>query len=170
MEKYYRQTVGLPVISHSRQPLTRVRDVILDTEKGKIVGFFVMGGANRVIAPIDILNWGTYIMINDREDIIEPGDVHTIREALKKDTTIFKKKVYTKSGDYIGKVLDFGMNSKLFELTVIVVSKTFFSLFFWDKKIISAKDIIEIKPDRIIVKDLVRTAPVEKFQVDMASP
>ena len=121
MEKYYRQTIGLPVISHSRQPLTRVRDVIIDTDKGKIVGFFVMGGANRVIAPIDILNWNSAIMINDQEDIVEPHDVHTIGEALKKDTTIYKKRVFTKSGDYLGKVLDFGMNSKLFELTIIVV-------------------------------------------------
>ncbi|MCA9373898.1 MAG: PRC-barrel domain-containing protein [Candidatus Gracilibacteria bacterium] len=170
MEKYYRQTIGLPVISHSRQPLTRVRDVIIDTDKGKIVGFFVMGGSNHVVAPIDILEWNSVIMINDQEDIIEPDEVHTIREALKKDATIFKKRVYTKSGDYLGKVLDFGMNSQLYELTVIIVSKAFLSLFFWDKKIISSKDIIRIKPDRIIVKDLVQTVPMEKFQVDMASP
>lgn len=170
MEKYYRQTIGLPVISHSRQPLTRIRDVIFDTDKGKIVGFFVMGGSNRVIAPIDILEWNSAIMINDQEDIIEPQEVHTIHNALKKDVSIFKKKVYTKSGDYLGKVLDFGMNNKLYELTVIIVSKTFLNILFWDKKIIAAKEIIEIKPDRIIVKDLVQTASIEKFQVDMASP
>lgn len=170
MEKYYRQTIGLPIISHSGQPLSRVREVIINPDTGKIAGFFVMNGQNKVIAPIDIVSWDNVIIVNDSDDIIESDDVHSIREALKKDTRIFKKKVFTKSGHALGKVLDFAMNSQFFEITSLVVAKSFFSIAFWDKKIVSAKDIIEIRPDKIIVKDLVQPLKMEKFQVDMASP
>jgi len=169
MEKYYRQTIGSPVITRLGEVLTRVTDIILDTEKGKIVGFAVAAGRTKVVAPIDIVNWNQSITIGDSGDIIEVEDVIHIQKTLEKGVTIVKKRVFTKSGDYIGKVLDYGMNNKYFELTCIIVAKNFLGIVYWDKKIISAKDIIEIKKDRIVVKDLVTPLKMKKFQVDMAA-
>lgn len=170
MEKYYRQTVGLPVVSHAGEVLTAVRDVILDAEKGKIAGFWVTAGKNKVIAPIDILRWDDIMEIGDFHDIIDAHEVTAIEKALEKNLRIFRQKVFTKSGDYVGKVLDFGMNNQYFELTCLVVAKGFLGLIFWDKKIISARDILEVKKDGIIVKDLVTPVKMKKFQVDMAAP
>lgn len=170
MEKYYRQTVGIPVVTQAGQMVTRVRDIQLNTDSGKIVGFFVFGSHTKVVTPTDILEWDAALIIHDAEDVVEAEEVVNVMRAIQKEMKIMKKKVFTKSGEHIGKVLDYGMNDKLFELTVLVVAKSFLGLIFWDKKIISAKDIVEVKPDRIIVKDLVKTVEMEKFQIDMAAP
>lgn len=169
MEKYYRQTVGSPVLTSAGESLTRVRDIILDVDTGRVVGFFVMKEKDKVVAPSDILEWNSTIVVHDANDIVEADEVIKIAEVLEKGVTLMKKKVYTKSGDYVGKVLDYGMNNKFFELTCIITAQSFLGLIFWDRRIIAAKDIIEIKEDRVIVKDLVTPVEMEKFQVDMAA-
>lgn len=160
----------MPVITHSGEMVTRVRDVLLNTDTGKVMGFFVMGGATKVITPTDILEWDDALVIHDQDDIVETEEVINVQKAIEKNMKIMKKNVYVKSGEYIGKVLDFGINDQFYELTAIIVAKSFLGLVLWDRKIISAKDIIEVKKDRIIVKDLVKAVKMEKFQVDMASP
>ena len=157
------------MVTSAYEPVTRIRDVILDPDTGKVVGFFTMGGANRVIASMDIISWNSAIEIHDPEDVISVEEVAGIERALEKGRGIYKNKVYTKSGQYVGKVMDIGMNNKLFELTCLIVMKGFLGLFFWDKKIISARDILEVKKDRVIVKDLVTPVKMEKLKVDMAA-
>ncbi|MBU0667497.1 PRC-barrel domain-containing protein [Patescibacteria group bacterium] len=168
MENYYRQTIGSPVVTRSGETLTIVRDIIFDHETGKIVGFLVTKGKNLAVTPIDILRWNKSIFIHDRNDIVEIEEVVKLHRAVEKNISIYNKKVFTKSGDYTGKVIDYGMHGTFFELTCLIVAKSFLGLIFWDRKIISAKDIIEVQKDRIIVKDLVKPLKMQKFQVDMA--
>ena len=169
MEKYYRQTIGINVETHTGIVLTRIRDVIMNVEKGKVVGFLVTSGPQKAISPMDIIKWSRSIIIHDTNDIIDVDDVIHIQNALEKNIKIYQKKVMTKDEEYVGKVIDFGIDNRFFELTCLVVAKTFLGIFFWDKRLISSKDIIEIKKDKIVVKNLVKPVKMKKLQVDLAT-
>jgi len=169
MENYYRQTIGSLVITRSGETIASIRDIIINHENGKIIGFLVNRGQNLAITPIDIIRWNKSILVQDDSDIIEIEDVIKLAQAVENNIPIYNKKVFTKNGDYVGKVIDYGMNSTFYELSCLIVAKSFLGIIIWDKKIISAKDIIEVQKNRIIVKDLVVPLKMKKFQVDMAT-
>jgi len=169
MEKYYLQTVGTPIVSEHGERLGRIGDVILNTETGKVVGFFVAPG-KKVISPVDVLSWPSYVKIHDSHDIVEIDEVIQISRVLEKKITIHRSKVMTKSGDYIGRVIDFGIDDKFFALTCLVVAKGFLGLIFWDKKIIAAVDILEITEKAVIIKDLVRPVKMKKLKLATPTP
>jgi len=170
MEKYFLQTIAMPIIDHSGQKIGRVGDVILNTEKGKIVGFLVGPAKKKAIAAIDVEMWNQAIRVNDSGDIIDLNEVQEIAHALEKDIQIFKNRVVTKKGDYIGKVVDFGMDNSHFRLTCLIVAKSFLGIIFWDKRIIAAQDIVKIEKKQITVKNLVKPVKMKKLRVKMATP
>ncbi len=168
MEKYYLQTVGMPVVSEHGENLGRVGDVIVNSDSGKVAGFFVAPSNKKVIAAIDVLSWTNFIKIRDEQDIVEIDEVIQINNILEQDISIYRKRVYTKDGDYIGIVIDMGFDSKFLTLTCIVVAKGFLGIVFWDKKIIAAQDILEITKSKVIIKNLVKPVKMRKLRVDMA--
>lgn len=166
MEKYYLQTIGTPIINDQGAPLSRVTDVVINTETGKIIAF--AASAKKAVSPIDILEWNNVIRISDPSDLIDPRDIHEYQKAHAKNITIYQKKVFTFDGEYVGRVIDIGMDNKHFRLSCLVVAKSLINIFFWDKKIISSQDIIEITKKKIIIKNLVRPVKMKKLKVDMA--
>lgn len=169
MEKYYLQTVALPVIDDSGRQIARVGDIILNTETGKVVGFLVGPSQKKAIATIDIKDWNTSLRVHDNLDIIDPDEVLQIAQTLEKEIPIYKNRVVTKNGEYIGKVINFGMDNKFFSLTCLIIAKSFLGLIFWDKRIIAAQDIIKMEKKQIIVKNLVKPVKMKKLRVKMAT-
>jgi len=161
MDKYFSQTVGIPVVTEFGQKVGRVFDVIINTDNGKVVGFLVSSSGHKVIAPVDILTWDHALYIHDFEDILEVDEIHSVREAMRKGIRVWRSRVVTKSGENLGHVVDFMMHDKLFVLTKIVVAKSFLGLINYRRRVIAHKDILEIKKDRIIVKDPLRPIPVK---------
>ncbi len=168
MEKYYLQTVGMPVVSSHGERLGRIGDVIINPDSGKVAGFFLAPSNKKVIAAIDVLSWTDYVKISDEQDIVETDEVIQINNILEQNIPVFRNKVYTKDGDYVGVVIDIGFDNKFFSLTCLVVAKGFLGIVFWDKKIIAAQDILEITKNKIIIKNLVKPVKMRKLRVDMA--
>lgn len=152
-------------MSEHGQRLGRTGDVIINPDTGKIVGFSVAPSNKKFIAQIDVLSWSNFIKINDISDIVEADEVIQIEKILEEGRTIYRKKVYTKNDEFIGIVIDMGLDNKLFKLNCLVVAKGFLGIIFWDKKIIAAQDIIEIKEKKIIVKNLVKPVKMKKLRV-----
>ena len=169
MERYFTHTAGLPIVTESGHKIARVFDVVINTDTGKIVGFLTSPSGQKVLAPIDILNWGNALSVHDEESILDSDEIHAVAEAFKKGIYVMRNRVVTKSGENLGKVIDYAINDKMFVMTKIVVAKTIFGLINYDMRIIAHKDILEIKKDKIIVKNPLRLDPVKatpKLRVD----
>ena len=153
MEKSYNQIVGAPVIVEGLGKIARITDILIDHNDGKVCCFFVDKGKMKMITPMDILFFGQAITIHDGEDIIDAEDVIKVQNCLESNIRIHKSRVETKKGEYLGNVQNFLINTKAFGLTKIIVYKSFLGLFKSQDRIISARDIIEIKKGLIIVKN-----------------
>lgn len=172
MERYYSHTVGLPVVTESGHKIARVFDVVLNTDTGKVVGFLTSPSGQKVLAPIDVLHWGNALAVHDEESILDSDEIHQVVESFKKGIRVMRSRVVTKSGEYLGRVIDYAINDKMFVMTKIVVGKTIFGLINYNMRIIARSDILEIKKDKIIVKDPLRLEPVKattKLRVDTAT-
>lgn len=60
-------------------------------------------------------------------------------------------RVYTRDGKYLGFVTDYYFETNILQISRIVIQRSFFGLFKFPKRIISAKRIFNVKRRRIIV-------------------
>jgi uncharacterized protein YrrD len=162
MEKYFSETIGIPIVTTSGYKIGRVFDIVINPETGVVAGFLTSPTKQKVLAPLDVIGWDKALTVHDEDSILEIDEIHQVRESLKKDIRLFRNRVVTKSGACLGKVVDFAMNDKMFVLTKIVVAKTILGIFSYDYRIIAHKDIIEIRKDKIIVKNPLKTVPVKE--------
>jgi sporulation protein YlmC with PRC-barrel domain len=160
MEKLYTQTIGLPVVTEYGHIVGRVFDIIVNPDTGKVAAFALGPIGQKVISPIDVITWSGALIINDEESILEQEDIQMVSRILEKNIYIRGAKVYTKSGEYMGKVGDVAYNTKTFMLTVLLIGKSFLGVYY-DKKNVAHKDIIEITSGKIIIKDPLRLTPVK---------
>jgi len=163
MEKFYSNIVGMPVIEDDVfRAITTIKDVIIDPESGKVVAFSVDIRRNLVIAPVDIISIGEFLKIHSVESIAEGSDILRVDIVQKKGIKIIHNRVETKNNEYIGNVVDFSIDAKTFTLKRLFTAKSFLGLIRYDQRIILEKNIIEILPDKIIVKENLKTAKEEK--------
>lgn len=160
MEKLYTQTIGQPVVTEHGHIVGRVFDMIINPDTGKIVAFVLGPTGQKIVSPIDVLAWNSALIINDEESILEPDDIQIVSKIIEKNIHIRGTKVFTKSGEYVGKVGDIAFNTKTFMLTVLLIGKSFLG-FYYDKKNVAHKDIIQITGEKIIIKDPLRLTPVK---------
>ena len=153
MERLFTNILGTPVVDDDfGRPITFVRDVLIDPERGTLIALVVDIRENLVIAPIDILAWGDNIRIPAHDAIVEGNDILRVAEVQKKKTGIIHSKVLTKGKEYIGNVINFSIDSQDLKLKKLHTAKSVLGLIRYDSRIISAKNIEEILPNKIIVK------------------
>lgn len=153
MEKLFTDIIGTPVVDDDvKRPIALIRDVVMDTEKGTLVALVVDFNKNLVIAPVDILSWGDTIRVPAHDAIVEGKEIFRVAEAQKKGIRIFHNKVETKKGERIGIVTDFSIDSTSLALRKIYTAKSILGLLRYDSRIIPAKNIEKILPDKIIIK------------------
>ncbi len=170
MEKLYSHILGTPVMEDDEiRPLTTVKDVVMDPDRGMLLALVVDVSRNMVIAPIDILSWGRAIRIHNGGVIIEGEEVVRIAEVLKRGISIFHNKVFTEEGVYLGRVFDFSLDNKSLSLNNLYIQKTFMGIIRLDSRIIPAKEIVEITSEKIIVKSDMKVIKEEAAAVSTES-
>ncbi len=162
MEKSYSKIIGTAVFNDGLRPITTVKDLIIDPETAKILAFVVNINKKLIIAPLDILSWEESIKVHNGEVIIEATEVLRIENVLNSQITVLNNKVYTKNGEYLGKVIDFSVDDQSYLLKSLYVAKGILGLLRYQSRIISYKDIIEIKKDKIIVKEVLKKVKIDK--------
>lgn len=168
MEKYFSHIVGTPVVSATGRELSRVLDLCLNPDTGKVAGFLLAPSGQKAVSPVDIIDWNTAIIIHDGEDIIPLEEIHQIQKIQESGVKIHRNKVYSKDGTYLGKVINYAIHTHFLTLTKIVVARAFLGLIAYGKLIISSKDILEIKKDGIIVRNLDEPVSVKKLKPGIA--
>ena len=159
MERLFTNILGTPVVDDDfKRPIAFVRDVLIDPERGNLIALIVDIHRNLVIAPVDILAWGESIRVPAHDAIVDGKEILIVSEVQKKNIRIFGNKVETRRKEYIGNVIDFSIDSQNLTLRKLFTAKSFLGLLRYDNRIISAKNIEEILPEKIIVKG--NTQPV----------
>lgn len=169
MERFYTKIVGIPVVEDdSIRALTTVKDVLTDPESGKVIAFVVDVGRNLVITPLDVISWHDVVHIRSRDEIIPGDDIARVQTVQKNGSKIFHNRVETRAGKYLGRVVDFSIDSNLMTLKRLFVAKDVLGLVRYDSRVVVAKNILEVLPDKIVVKDDLGTVKVvEKEKVTM---
>ena len=134
----------------------------IDPENGKVIA--IKCGFKQILTPVDILKWNTAIYINDRESLTVREHVVRLQNFPKGQDTILYRPVYTESDEFIGRVYDFAIDTGAMMLWQIFVKKKFL-LFTTFETTVQYSNIVEIKEDRMIVKDIrervgAETAPI----------
>lgn len=163
MEKLYSEIIGTPVFEDDApRPFTTVRDLVLDPEmRGKLIAFVVNGGRGRILSPVDVISWGNVMKVHSASDVTEVENILRVDAVLKNDTKFDGALVETEKGENLGRVFDFVINTKTFDLRRIFVAKSFLGLLRYESRIISAKDIVEVLVDKIVVKEGTRKVKEE---------
>lgn len=166
MKKLFTKILGTHVVSDQAEgTISLVTDIHLDPETGKIIA--LQCGFKQVLTPIDILRWGNVIHINDhtalttREHVLRLQNVSRAREQL------MYKLVYTESGELIGRIHNYTIDTKAMILWNLVVKKKFL-WFVTFETTIPRKNIVEILEDRVIVKDIHAMDKVKAVQAEVA--
>jgi len=170
MEKMFTNIIGTPVVEEDgTRPITTVKDVVMDPERGKIIALIVDANQNKVITPYDILSFGDVIRIQGREVIIDASDVIRIEEVQKINTPIYNNRVETQEGEYLGRVVDFSVEPEGLNLQKLFVAKGFLGIVRHSARIIPAKKIVEVLPEKIVVENQLNKAKEEKAERELSA-
>lgn len=158
----YNKTISLSVVSrHEGEKLCKVKDFIIESQDGKFLGLFCLKtgfifSTKFFIKNSNIENFGgNAIMVKDKNALENPYKISQILNLLKEKTKIKNNKVLTESGDDLGEVKNYTIETINNKLVNIIVSGGIFRDFLRGELIIPREQIISIGPDAIIVKDAV---------------
>lgn len=153
MERLYTNILGTPVFEdEGAQPITTVKDLVIDPESGKTLAFLVNVSRNLVIMPLDVVSFGDVVRVHANDCIIEAGEVLRIEQVQKKQVHIFNSRVETEEGEYLGRVIDFSVDTVSYALSKIYVGKVILGMFRYGTRVFTARNIVEILPKKIVVK------------------
>ncbi|MFA6521008.1 MAG: PRC-barrel domain-containing protein [Candidatus Gracilibacteria bacterium] len=157
MHKLFSEIIGLPVYDeYSPSPIAFVQDLIIDPENGKVLAFLVKG--RHIIVPLDVERISAGIFIRDREHILPISEVLRVQSVLNLNIDIINSKVFTeKRKEYIGRSVDYEIDTRDMILSRIHTAKTFF-FFRFQERVIPYKQIVKIEKRAIFVKDNYATA------------
>lgn len=151
MQKLYSEIIGMPVCTeYSKRPVALVQDVIVDPENGKILAFRVKN--DHMVVPLDVERFSNELYIAEKDRILPIDEVLRVFEVAKHEIHILGSRVSTDLDKlYLGRVVDYEIDTKHMNMSAIHVAKTFF-FFRFQEKIISARSIIKINKNSILVK------------------
>lgn len=166
-ERLFSKMIGMPVVvdDHMR-PLSTVKDLIIDPLNGDLQGFLVDYHRNLVVSMMDVLAVDSMIHIASEDDIINGNDVVRIESILNSGCYFVKNKVFTVDDVYLGKVYDLALEVNSMKVRTLYVAKDFLGLLQYDQRIIGIENIVEVLPEKIVVKNDV--AAVKDKEDEMA--
>jgi len=155
MIKTYKEILWTPVyVDDEIRPVSTIKDLVLDPFNGSLVAVIVNKNKNLGFAPMDLVYWDGKVKIRDASCIFDVSEILRAEEILKKDIKIIRNKVFDEDGAFLGKVSDYSFNTNpsILTLTSITVTQDFLGLINFEKRLIPAKNIVEILTEKIIVK------------------
>jgi len=100
------------------------------------------------------------IVVNDHEVLADPHEVIRLQELIKLNFELIGKPVVTVSKDKVGKVNDFATEIETLYIQKLYVGQSLLKSLTGGSLGIDRSQIVEITNRKIIINDLVQTAPV----------
>lgn len=167
--------VRCPVMSlHVGDEIARTEEPIIDPDDLKIVAFelsgpLVGGDAGTILEVRDIREFSDIGMIVDSVDVfVNPGEVIRLDEVRKIGFQMIGKKVVTKKGTKLGKVLDYTVNSDDFMIQQFTVQRPILKSIVDPELLIGRSEIVSVDDEKIIVRD--EEAKIKEKVVDDFTP
>ena len=98
-------------------------------------------------------------VVNDHEVLVEPEELIRLKEILELNFELIGKHVVTISKQRVGKVSDYATETETMSIQKIYVAQSILKSFTGGSLSIDRSQVNEITPRRIIINDLLETAP-----------
>lgn len=152
--------IGYPILSlHVNGMIAKVTELIIDPNSLKVIAFRLegpeVGGENGTILQTQLVREFSELgmVIDSIDDFVNPGDVVKLDKILDIRFELIGKKVESKKGSKIGKIISFTVNTKDFMVQQFVVQRPLIKSFLDPELIIGRSEVIKVTDDKVIVKD-----------------
>lgn len=150
--KLYRSDLQYKAIFYEDTLIGFVRDVIIDPNNGKVVGYALKSDLSRYIAFDDCIYLINRFFCKERDPVIETADVIHTNEIVGEKRGLIDKPVVTKNGKKVGILTDFQIDTSFGLLEQIVVHQYKFIWFkFGYKRLIDHRKIYAITENEVIL-------------------
>ena len=163
MNKFASELILKPVLV--RDAITRgegamvglVESLIICPDDGTLAGITIREGFGKknlkTLSAKDILGISSeFYLVPSYEKLGDLDEIVRLKEIMDRNVPIVGNRVYTQSGNFLGKVFDYTLDLVSFKITRIYVKPTLLGGFA-KQYIIDYKNIISIEKDKIVVED-----------------
>lgn len=149
-----KQFSRIQIISSNQRPVCRIKKPIIDPQNGKVLAFQTTLSQTPFLSIQDVATINRdYLQLTPHYDFHPLEDLVRVQKVLEQKIRLLYKKVKTESGEILGRVTNFEIDTDAFVLHNITVQKRHFHLIKGLPRIIHQKNILEITPTFILVKD-----------------
>lgn len=144
-------------------PIAKTTGVLFNPDNLKMEGFYCEDLLDKKQLILldqdvrDILPQG--IVVNDHDVLADPTDLVRLQKLLDLGFELIGMHVETVSGDKVGKVTDYAFEGTTMYVQKIYVSQSILKSFTGGNLSIDRTQIHEITPKKIIINELLQTAP-----------
>lgn len=153
-----------PVLSlRTGTPIATITGPIINPNNLKVEGFYCQDRFDKKQLILlyrdirDILHQG--FVVNDHDVLAEPDELVRLKDILELDFQLIGKPVVTLSKEKVGKVSDYATEMDTMYIQKIYVSQSIMKSFTGGSLSIDRTQVNEITPRRIIINELLKTAP-----------
>lgn len=172
MHLRFSHCVGFPVMEEGQDHvLGTISGILIVPDTGKIEGFFVhvhglTGIQTLYVSSLDIVRWGTRVYVRSQDVLAPAEDRIRLQDILRDPRPVLGQKIRTETGVHIGTCKDVQFNTESMHIEWLFPKKWFR----WGIAL-PISDVVEVRPDAIIIKDPMRKEfAEEKTSVSTALP
>ena len=155
------RTLNIPVLSlHVAAPIARTIAPIIDPSNLQIVAMYIDGPALKRNGFGNILDLRSVrefsnlgMIINSTDDLLDEDDAIRLKKVLDINFQLIDKKVVTKKGTKLGKVVDYILDPETFQIMQIVVKRPAFKAILDPELLIGLSQIAKVTDEEIVVKN-----------------
>lgn len=173
--------IDYPILSvHMGGMIAETTDIIIDPDNLKVIAFPVdgpeVGGENgTILQTIKVREFDPEGMVIDSiDDFVNPGDVVKLDKVMDLDYDLIGKKVESKKGTKLGKVIGFTVNPDGFLVQQLKVQRPLMKSFLDPELLIGRSEVTKVTDDKIIVRDeedkIRKRAATEDFVPNFVNP
>lgn len=155
---------NVPVLSlRTGSPVATALEPIINPNNLKIEGFYCEDIFDKTELILlyrdirDVLSDG--FVVDDHESLVEPDELIRLKDILDSRFELLGKPIETTSNEKVGKVSDYAAETTTMYIQKIYASQSFLKNITGGSLSIDRTQIVEITSKRVVVNDLLETAP-----------
>lgn len=163
MHVRFSSCIGLPIMEEGVEgAIGTVSGILIHPDTAAIEGFFVYvhgapSGDPYLVSSMDILRWGTRVYVRSADVIAPASDRIRLQSLLEDNRTVLDQKIVSETGMQLGRCKDVQFNTETMHVEWIFPRK----FFRWGVALPIA-EVIEIRLDAIIIKDLLKSEKIQE--------